>query len=300
MSTPQRKILVTGATGKQGRAVIEALEASSGTPFQILAMTRNANSAGAKALAAKPNVTIVEGESHKPNAIFEAHKPIYGVFSVTVFAKVPEEEQAKPLIDASIARGVEHFVFTSVERGGDVKSDTTITDIPHFITKYNVEEYLKKQIAAKNSKMQWTILRPVAFMDNLTPDFMGKGFASMWAGIGQKPLQLIATSDIGLFAAKAFNDPAKWQGRSISLAGDELNLADAKKVFKDTMGYNMPETFGFVGSGIKMASKEMGSMFSWFKTDGFGADVKKVMEEEPKMQDFATWLKQSSGFKPQK
>ncbi|EPE31954.1 NAD(P)-binding Rossmann-fold containing protein [Glarea lozoyensis ATCC 20868] len=299
MAAQQKKILITGATGKQGRAVIEALESANGTPFQILAMTRNANSANAKVLAAKPNVTVVTGDSTTPIAIFKEHKPIYGVFSVTVLSKVPEDEQAKPLIDAAIENGVEHFVFTSVERGGDVKSDSNPTEIPHFKVKHVIEEYLKKQIAAKNSNMKWTILRPVAFMDNLTPDFMGKGFASMWAGIGQKPLQLIATSDIGLFAARAFNDPAKYQGRSISLAGDELNLKDGKKVFKETMGYDMPETFGFVGSGIKLASKEMGSMFSWFKSDGFGVDIQKLKQEEPKLQNFSTWLKNESGFKPQ-
>jgi uncharacterized protein YbjT (DUF2867 family) len=299
MSTPQRKILVTGATGKQGGAVIKALEAS-GNAFHILALTRNANSASAKALAAKPNVTVVTGEISKPNSIFDANKPIYGVFSVTIpMGKVSEEDQAKPLIDAAIANGVEHFVFTSVDRGGDEKSDHNPTQIPHFRSKHLIEEYMKQQIAAKNSKMQWTILRPVAFMDNLEPDFMGKGFASMWAGIGDKPLQLIATEDIGLFAAKAFNNPAQYQGRSISLAADEMNFKDAKKVFKETLGYNMPETFGFVGSGLKFAIKELGTMFSWFKTDGYGADIQQLRKEEPKLQDFKTWLKNSSGFKPQ-
>jgi uncharacterized protein YbjT (DUF2867 family) len=299
MATQQRKILITGATGKQGGAVIDALEAANGTPFQILAMTRNANSASAKALAAKLNVTVVTGDSTSPSAIFKEHKPIYGIFSVTIPGKIPEDEQAKPLIDAAIENGVEHFVFTSVDRGGDVKSDSNPTEIPHFKVKHVIEEYLKKQIAAKNSNMKWTILRPVAFMENLTPDFMGKGFASMWAGVGKKPLQLVATSDIGLFAAKAFNDPTKYQGRSISLAGDELNLQDGKKIFRETMGYNMPETFGFVGSGIKLASKEMGSMFSWFKTDGYGVDIQKLKQEEPKLQNFSTWLKNNSGFKPQ-
>jgi uncharacterized protein YbjT (DUF2867 family) len=299
MAASQRKILVTGATGKQGGAVIRALEAS-GNAFHVVALTRNANSASAKALAAKPNVTVVTGELSKPKAIFEANKPIYGVFSVTIpRGKVSEEDQAIPLIDAAIENGVEHFVFTSVERGGNEKSDHTPTEIPHFISKHIIEEYMKKQIAAKNSKMQWTILRPVAFMDNLTPDFMGKGFASMWAGVGDKPLQLIASEDIGLFAARAFDNPAQYQGRSISLAGDELNLADAKKVFKETIGYDMPETFGFFGSGLKFAIKELGLMFSWFKTDGFGADIPQLRKEEPKIQDFRTWLKNSSEFKPQ-
>lgn len=291
-----RKLLVVGATGKQGGAVIDALLARS-APFEILALTRNASSAKAQSLASKPNVKIVEGDENSAAAIFDAHKPIYGVFLVTMVAKGDaEEKQAKPFIDEAIKNGVEHFVFTSVERGGPIKSDTDPTNIPHFITKHNIEVYLKEQIAAKHSKMQWTFLRPVCFMDNLTPDFMGRGFASMWLGQGDKPLQMVSVHDIGVYGARAFMDLDAYKGRAISLAGDELNLAQGKKVFKEIEGYAMPETYSFVGSGIQWAMKEMGIMFNWFKTDGFGADIATLRKEEPKLQDFATWLKESSKF----
>jgi len=295
----KKKLLVTGATGKQGGAVIDALLSSS-TPFQILALTRNASSAKAKALASNPNITVVEGDSADPTRIFETYKPIYGVFSVTVMGKAgAEERQAKPLIDEAIKNDVEQFVFTSVDRGGPGQSEQNPTNIEHFASKHRIEEYLKSQIAAKHSKMQWTILRPVAFMDNLTPDFMGKGFASMWAGVGDKPLQLISTRDIGLFAAKAFTNPTVYKNKAISLAGDELTFAQGKKVFKDTLGFDMPETFGFVGTGIKFMMTEMGKMFNWFKDEGYGVDIPALRKEEPKLQDLGMWLKESSGFKKQ-
>ncbi|KAG9228541.1 putative NmrA-like family domain-containing protein 1 [Amylocarpus encephaloides] len=300
MASTQKKLLITGATGKQGGAAIEALQASNGTPFQILAMTRNDNSPTAKSLASKPNVTVVVGDSSKPEKIFEEHKPIYGVFAVTAIPSgnkdASEEAQGYALVDASIKYGVEHFVFTSVDRGGE-KSENNPTTIPHFLAKHNIEEYMKAQITANGSKMQTTILRPVAFMENLTADFMGKGFASMWARVGHKPLQLIATSDISLFAARAFQNPAAYQGRAISLAGDELNFDQGKKVFKETIGYNMPETFWFVGAGIRYMSAEMGTMFKWFADDGYGADINALRKEEPKLQDFSTWLKHTSGFR---
>lgn len=121
----------------------------------------------------------------------------------------------------------------------------------------------------------------------------------MWAGLGSKPLQLVATRDIGLFAARAFEKPKEYQGRAVSLAGDELSLEQGKGVFRKEMGFEMPETWGFVGSGIKMASREMGTMFDWFGEEGYGADIKKLREEEPKVMDFATWLREESGFKKQ-
>lgn len=39
-----------------------------------------------------------------------------------------------------------------------------------------------------------------------------------------KPLQLVATSDIGYFGAEAFLNPNKYEGKGISLAGDELTF----------------------------------------------------------------------------
>jgi hypothetical protein len=76
-----------------------------------------------------------------------------------------------------------------VNRGGSDGGDTNPTNIPHFVSKHRIEKYMKEQTAAKGSKMQWAILRPVAFMDNLTPDFTGKGFTSMWGVVGDKPLR---------------------------------------------------------------------------------------------------------------
>lgn len=250
-----KKLLIMGGTGKQGGAAIDALLKSQSN-FQILALTRNASSPSALRLASNPQITLVEGDASSPASIFAAHKPIHGVFCMTSMGKVSEEDQAKPLIDAAAANGVQHFVFTSVDRGGPGRSEQNPTVIPHFASKHRIEEYLKEKSATASPQMDWTILRPVAFMDNLTPDFMGKGFASMWGGVGAKPLQLVSVHDIGVFAARAFTDPAAYKGRAISLAGDELTLEQGKKVFKQVEGYDMPETWGFVGAGIKMMSKE--------------------------------------------
>lgn len=291
-----RTLLITGATGKQGGAVISALQKlSTPTPFNILALTRNASSPSASHLASQPNITIVEGAIETPAPIFATHKSIYGVFCISNVGK-NEVEETKPLIDESIKNGVNHFIFTSVERGGPEVSHRRPTYVHHFATKHEIEEYLKTQVAASGSKMQWTILRPVAFMDNLTPDFYGKGFAAMWKALDPKPLQLVCVKDIGVFAARAFNEPEKYHGRAISLAGDELTLEQGKKVFKEVLGYDMPESFGFVGTGLKMVSKELGTMFKWFGEYGFGADIEALRREEPTLRDLKIWLREDSKF----
>jgi hypothetical protein len=131
------------------------------------------------------------------------------------------------MIDESIKNGVKHFVFSPVDRGGPAISDNNPTEVEHYASKHRIELHLKRNTAGPG--MGWTILRLVAFMDNFTPDVRGKGFLSMWEGLGDKGLQLISTHNIGVLATRAFSDPAKYHGRAISLAGDDLTLDQAKK-----------------------------------------------------------------------
>lgn len=117
MST--KNLLITGATGKQGGAVIDALMADKehASQFTIFALTRNVESASAKGLVAKyPSIKLAKGDLNDSPAIFSAVKaPIWGVFSVQVpmgsgATPETEEKQGKDLVDAAIANGVSHFV----------------------------------------------------------------------------------------------------------------------------------------------------------------------------------------------
>lgn len=84
-----RALLITGATGKQGGSVVNAL-LKANTPFEILAVTRNAQSASAQRLLQKsPNIKLVTGDFNAIDDMFRQAKaatssPIWGVFSVQV------------------------------------------------------------------------------------------------------------------------------------------------------------------------------------------------------------------------
>jgi len=295
-----RRFLVIGATGKQGGAVLDALlsrVSPSSLPIEILALTRKPDSSKAKSLASKPNVTIIQGDTADASTIFAKTGPVDGVFLVSVaipWKASAEEKQALPPIDASIAHGVKHIVFTSIDRGG-AASDQMPTSVGHFAAKYRIEQYLKEKAAGSGTT--WTILRPTAFMDNISPDFNGKVFVSMWAGIGSKPLQLVSLKDIGHFGAAALLEAEKYKGQAIGLAGDELTLDEACKVFRETMGYEMPKTFRFVGAMIKFMLKEVREMMGWLETSGYKVDIPALRKSYPGLQDFSTFLKENSGFK---
>ena len=309
MSSP-KSLLVLGATGKQGRKVIETILASdSKADFTILALTRNPNSASAKALAAKSTmIKLVKGNLDDTPAAFSAaleasgDAPIWGVFSVQQAVQdgatqESETRQGKAVVDQAIAHNVKVFVYASVERGGD-KSESNPTYVPHFISKHNIEIHLKSRAA--ETKMQYTILRPVAFMDGLTPNFMGKVFATMLK-IGlkpSKPLAYIATSDIGFFAGQAFLQPEspEYKNKAISLAGDELTFGQLSQVFRERMGYEVPTTFEFVARFIKWMVSELNIMFQWFDEEEMVADIPKLRRMNPGLKDLGTWLETESGF----
>lgn len=170
---PPPRLVVTGATGKQGGGLIDALVAQE-HDFDIYAITRDTYSDAAKKLEKKPDVRVIEGNFEKPEEIFEQADNVWGVFIVTTPAvkggAAMEEEQGKAMVKAALKAGVKHIVFTSVDRGAN--SDTDATNIPHFASKKNIEDDIKAK--TEGTQTTYTFLRPVAFMDNLSNDFIGK------------------------------------------------------------------------------------------------------------------------------
>ncbi|KAK8035048.1 hypothetical protein PG993_010043 [Apiospora rasikravindrae] len=291
-----RTILVTGATGKQGGALIDHLLASPrASQFNIVAVTRDTQSSRAQKLAALSNVKVLSGDLTTPDAIFEAAGPVWGVYSVQVNSDA-EESQGKAFVDAAILHGAKHFVYSSGDRGGPERSETNPTNVKNFAAKYNIEKHLQRRTEKSPQGMTYTILRPVTFFENLSGDIHGKGFARMWEQLGQKKLQFVATQDIGWFAAQSFLDPEKHRNISVTLAGDELTQPEADILFKKATGKYMPMPPCPIASAVKMVLKDtVGDMFRWFKAEGYGGDIKSCRRAYPEMQNFEAWLVNNKG-----
>ncbi|KAI4600535.1 hypothetical protein KJ359_000892 [Pestalotiopsis sp. 9143b] len=298
-----RTVLITGATGKQGGSVVAALLAAK-ADYQILALTRDASSVSAQRLAAKSSkITIVQGNLDEADEVFKTARkatssPIWGVFSVQTpgmnkNGPIIEEKQGKDLVDAALKNDVRHFVYSSVDRSG-AKSIENPTDIPHFKSKHHIEHHLMDKTKG-GSPMSWTILRPVAFMENFDGGFVGKIFATCWRdGVKSRPLQLVATSDIGYFAAKAFMEPDAFRNKALSLAGDELTFEQMTAVFREKTGADVPLTWGILGGLTLRLSKEMGTMFAFFEREGYGANVDELRRMHPGLKSLGTWLESST------
>jgi uncharacterized protein YbjT (DUF2867 family) len=119
---------------------------------------------------------------------------------------------------AALARdaGVEHFVYTSV---GSAHRET---GIPHFDNKSRVEATVRALGIPSH-----VILHPVFFMENLVGQWFLNGDRLLAALPPTTPLQMIAVADIGKFGARVFTDGARFKGREIDLAGDEVTMPEA-------------------------------------------------------------------------
>ena len=123
--------------------------------------------------------------------------------------------------------------------------------------------------------------------------------AALSNNLGDKPLQWIATSDIGVFAGKAFNNPSEFNHVAIGLAGDELNVPEITKAFKAGANADVTPAFWFLGSVLTTLVSEMGIMVRWFGTDGYGADKAKCKKIHPGIKTFEEWVRTESPFKQQ-
>jgi uncharacterized protein YbjT (DUF2867 family) len=148
----ERLILVCGATGSQGGAVARSLLDRG---FRVRALTREPQKPEAQALADE-GAEVVQGDMEDRSAMDQVLvEGIYGVFSVQNFWEAGydrEVEQGKTVADVAKAAGVEHFVYSTVG------SAHRQTGIPHFESKWEVEEHVRE------IGLPYTILRPAFFM----------------------------------------------------------------------------------------------------------------------------------------
>jgi uncharacterized protein YbjT (DUF2867 family) len=255
-----RTILITGATGKQGGAVAAEL---AGAGFSVRAMTRNPDSAAARALAAR-GVAVVRGDLDDEASIGSALEGVWGAFAVqnTWEAGVEKEEaQGKRFATLAKQAGVHHLVYSSVG------SADRQTGIPHFENKWRIEETVRGLEFPSH-----VILRPVFFMENLvSPGFLSgdKLVSALQPGT---VLQMIAVRDIGKYGARAFTDAERLNRREIDIAGDALTLPDAASQLGRALGRPL-EYQPIPMAEVRKHSEDVALMLEWFERTGYDVDI---------------------------
>ena len=222
MPSTDKTLLITGATGRQGGAVVRHLLPKG---WKLRALTRNPESHAARTLALQ-GVEVVQGNLEDAASVARAAIGTYGVYSVQDFWEVGakrEIHQGKNVADAAKKASVKHFVYSSV--GGAERN----TDIPHWESKWEIEKHIR------SLGLPTTVFRPVTFMEGYYIDQVEIGILKgklVDAVRPDKPYQTIATDDIGGFVALAFERPSEFIGKELEIAGSELTVSRERWTFE--------------------------------------------------------------------
>lgn len=288
MDTYNKTIFVTGATGKQGGAVVHSLLKDG---WKIKALTRDLNHVDAATLKDK-GIEFVEGDLNDINSFKHYLNDVYGVFSVQNFWEHEydgEVKQGKNLASAAKDANVKHFVYSSVG------SATRDTGLSHFESKREIEEYIKK------INLPYTIFRPVFFMENFLfwrdQIMEGKLVNAMEPDIS---LQMVSVRDVGQFVAMAFLEPDVFMHKEIELAGDAVTFPEVARLLSEVIGQPVEYIQLDFNAYEEIAGKEYALMVNWFNKVGYNADIdalKTIYDVE--LTSFEDWLRQTK-LEPEK
>src|SRR5712691_5348825 len=275
-------VLVTGATGKQGGAVVEALLTRG---HQVRALTRNPAAPAANRLR-RQGVEIAVGDFTDQDSLVRAARGADAVYAMsTPYEQGAEKETAQgiTITDAAKAAGVAHLIYSSVA------SANRATGIPHFDSKYEVEKHLQA------SRVPYTIVAPVYFMENLLQPWslpsLRQGKLAM-ALPASRSLQQIAAVDIGAFVTAVIERGDTVFGRRFDIAGDELTGEEAAAILSKVTGREVHYA-GFPPDVFRAQSEDLALMFAWFDSTGYAADIERLRRDFPEVQwhPFEAWAR---------
>jgi len=276
----KRTVLVAGATGKQGGAVVDALLARG---HHARALTRRPGSDIAKALMAR-GVEVFSGDLEDTASVVAAATGADAAFLMGNFYEIGEEGEVRQGIAAANAikaAGVGHLIYSSVA------SANRATGIAHFESKFRVEQHVA------GLGVPYTISAPVAFMDNVIAPWSVGALLGGKLAFGLPPKrdnQLIGLIDIGAFIASLVERREAVFGRRFDIAGDQLNGEAQAEVLSKAAGRSIHfEEIPL--AALRQQNAEVATMMEWFDRVGYDADIAALRREftDVSWHNFAQW-----------
>ncbi|TFK78827.1 NAD-P-binding protein [Polyporus arcularius HHB13444] len=246
----RKLILVIGATGAQGLAVIDALlkpaPDGSPSPYSVRALTRNPKGERAQELARK-GVEVVQGSTSDFPSVLAALEGAYGAYVNTdsftigqvkeVFAGIRIFELAKQ------AGTIKHYVWSSLDKvfkkgGYDPKYYAE-----HYTAKARVADWMRSQESiVSDEDMSWSVLTSGPYMDMLNMGMFGPinvradGTHVFASPVGPGHVPMIALQDLGFFARYIFDHRAETSRQELEVASDYVGWDYLVKTFTKVTG----------------------------------------------------------------
>jgi uncharacterized protein YbjT (DUF2867 family) len=216
-------ILVTGATGRSGAAVVREF-ARQGIPVRALVR----DSARGASLAVLPGVQVVTGDMLRPDTLGPALDGVERVLMISGARQRLVETQCA-FIDAAQGAGVPHIVkFSGAESG--------IGFDPHAFRGTRAHEEAERYL--ERSGLAWTHLRPSQFMQNYLVEHVRSIVAegAMYVPMGDATLAPIDIEDIAKIAVAVLRADGQ-EGMRYDMTGPEaLTMHDVAERISASIG----------------------------------------------------------------
>ncbi|KAJ2718467.1 hypothetical protein GGI07_005746 [Coemansia sp. Benny D115] len=224
-------VAVIGATGAQGGSVVKALSALP-DKYKVRGITRDASSPRVQKLKAQyPNVDWVSANLNSQSSLEAAFANADIVFGNTSFldpeiiAKVDagdkeaEVRQGKHMVDAAVAQGVKHIVYSSLLSPKEV-SGGRITAATESEGKHEIEMYIR----SLSDKIKGYFVYPAFYFQNLL-------YVAKWEETADGERQVVFTyplpensrqpyvdieEDMGNTVELVLSDRARFEGQGIA------------------------------------------------------------------------------------
>jgi uncharacterized protein YbjT (DUF2867 family) len=298
-------IAVLGATGAQGGGTARALLDSG--RFAVRALTRRPEGAAAQALR-RAGAELVHADLDDPPSLRAAFAGVQGLFAVTPYwthhSPERELEQAGHIACAAAAAEVPHVVWSTQE---DTRRWVPLEDehLPTLRGRWKVPHYDAKGAANalfRERGVPTTLLTPSFFWENLIrygmqPQRGADGRLVFQLPMGTLPLPGMAVADVGRIALALFEQPQRWIGKGLGVAGAHLDGGQMAAALARALGepvHHRSPHFAEVAALPFPGAAEMANMFRFLHE--FNDEVRAMRSVSaarnlhPGLLDFDAWL----------
>lgn len=253
-------IAVVGATGLQGRGVVDALMREGS--FRVRAITRNPDKYQGNADEA------VAGDLTNEESLNRAFKGVHGVFVVTNFWEGADElAQGQTAVRAAKDAGVTHFIWSTLPNVEKISNGQY--DVPHFTGKAQVDQFVKNA-----GFKHYNFVQAPFYFQNLTgqmgaqPQQDGSIGWTLPIDPAKKVIHMGDINDLGKVVAGALSDPQKaGNGNYLSLAPELMSFNEVLEAFKKNgKEYSFNQVPAEAFSSFFEGAGEIAQMLAYFES----------------------------------
>lgn len=243
MAKPSR-IFVIGATGAQGLPVVRGLVGDGG--YSVLALTRNAGSARARALADMGEVSFLEGTFADEAILRQGMRACDGAFvNIDGFNAGEKTEMywAIRAYEIALEEGVTFFVYGNLDYTLKKSGYRSMFRTGHYDGKGRIGDWILSQNQFNGDRMGAALFTTGPYIEMafsggtpMTPR-LEDGVLTWRVPLGDGAVVHVALDDCAYYARWLFDNPARANGMDLEVAIEHVRYADLAAAFERVTGH---------------------------------------------------------------